>query len=124
MEGHRAERISLALREELDELIGYEMSDPRVQGVAVSEVVLSSDGKKAIVRVAVRSDLKAQQDAVAALEHAKNFLKSELLQRLQMFRVPELRFEVDVKADQGGKLDFLLRRIKRGRPRDGEQQAS
>ena len=124
MEGHRAERISLALQEELDELIGYEMSDPRVEGVTVSEVVLSSDGKKAIVRIACRKDEKAQMDAVAALEHAKNFLKSELVQRLQMFRVPDMRFEVDVEAPTGGKLDFLLRRIKRGRPRDGEQQAS
>jgi len=127
MEGHRAERITEALRGELDELIGYEMSDPRVEGVTVTEVVLSPDGKKAVVRIAVQSGNKGekeQQAAVEALEHAKNFLKSELLQRLQKYRIPDLRFEADVKANVGGKLDFLMRRIKRGRPRDGEQQAS
>lgn len=124
MEGHRAERISEALREELDELIGYEMSDPRVEGVSVSEIVLSPDGKKAVIRVACKGDEAAQKAAVAALEHARNFIKSELLQRLQMYRVPDFRFEIDVEAEVGGKIDFLLRRIKRGRPRDGEKQAS
>ena len=53
MEGHRAARISLALREELDELIGYEMSDPRVASVTITEVVLATDGKKAQVRISV-----------------------------------------------------------------------
>lgn len=124
MEGHRAERISEALRSELDELISYEMSDPRVETVGVTEVVLSPDGKKAVIRIAVQGGDKEKKDAVAALEHAKNFLKTELVRRLHMYRVPDLRFESDVNAETGGKLDFLLRRIKRGRPRDGEQQAS
>ena len=74
MEGHRAERISEALREELDELIGYEMSDPRVDGVSVSEIVLSPDGKKAVIRVACKGDERAQKAAVEALDHARNFL--------------------------------------------------
>lgn len=124
MEGHRAERIILALREELDELIGYEMSDPRVEGVTVSEVVLSQDGKKAVIRVAIPgASEQKQKQAVDALEHARGFLKSELTQRLHLFRIPDMKFEADVNASVGGKLDFLIRRIKRGRPRDGEQHA-
>lgn len=125
MEGHRAQRVIEALREELDELIGYEMADPRVEGVTVTEVILSSDSKKAVVRVAVPgNDEQRHKTAVDALEHARPFLKSELYQRLQMFRVPELKFETDLNAATGGKVDFLLRRIKRGRPRNGEQSAS
>ncbi|BDC51530.1 ribosome-binding factor A [Bryobacterales bacterium F-183] len=125
MEGHRAQRVIEALREELDELIGYEMADPRVEGVSVTEVILSPDSKKAVVRVAVPgNDEKKHREAVEALDHAKSFLKSELLHRLQMFRVPEFKFETDLNAATGGKVDFLLRRIKRGRPRDGEQSAS
>ncbi len=125
MEGHRAQRVIEALREELDELIGYEMADPRVEGVGVTEVVLSPDSKKAVVRVSVPgNDERRHKAAVDALEHARSFLKTELYQRLQMFRVPELKFETDLNAATGGKVDFLLRRIKRGRPRDGEQSAS
>ena len=118
MEGHRAERITEALREELDELIGYEMSDPRVESVTVSEVVLSPDGRKAQIRLRIPGDEARQREALKALEHAKNFLRTEMLQRLHMFRVPEMRFEADVSAQVGNRIDFLMRRIKRGRPRD------
>jgi ribosome-binding factor A len=130
MEGHRAARIIEALREELDELIGYEMSDPRVEGVTVSEVVLSPDGKKSVIRISVPGgNAESQKGAVEALDHARNFIKRELVERLQLFRVPELKFEADLQAGVGNKLDVIMRRIKRGRPRDGggsggEQQVS
>jgi ribosome-binding factor A len=118
MEGHRAERISIALREELEELIGYEMSDPRVQDVAITEVVLATDGKKAQIRISVPGTDKAKQDAVAALENARGFLKRELTKRLNMYRVPEIHFESDLNAELAGRMDQLMKRIKRGRPRD------
>jgi ribosome-binding factor A len=118
MEGHRAQRISVALREELDELIGYEMSDPRVEGVVITEIVLASDGKKAQIRISVSGGDKAKKDAVEALENARGFLKRELTKRLKMYRVPEIHFESDVNAELAGRLDQLMKRIKRGRPRD------
>jgi ribosome-binding factor A len=120
MEGHRAERISLALREELDELIGYEMSDPRVQSVVITEVVLATDGKKAQIRVSVPGTDKAKQEAVAALENARGFLKRELTKRLNMYRVPEIHFENDLNAELAGRMEQIRKRIKRGRPRDVE----
>ena len=120
MEGHRAQRISEALREELDELIGYEMSDPRVEGVHVIDVILSPDGKKAVVRLAVGGGEIRQKEALSALDHARNYLKSELISRLHMFRVPEMRFGAEGLPENGSRMDFLLRRIKRGRPREAE----
>lgn len=123
MVGHRAQRISEALREELNELIGYEMSDPRVQDAEVIEVILSPDNKKALVRLSVGGGEDRQRAAEAALEHARNFLKSELNIRLHMFRVPELRFESEGLPENGSRMDFLFRRIKRGRPRDAEPSA-
>ena len=43
MEGHRAERVTEAIREELGEIIGYEMSDPRIGSATVTEVHVSPD---------------------------------------------------------------------------------
>ena len=118
MESHRVRRISEALREELDELIGYEMSDPRVEGVSVIDVILSSDSKKAVIRLAVGGGEARQKEALEALDHARNFIKAELLTRLHMFRVPEMRFAAEGLPENGSRMDFLIRRIKRGRPRE------
>ena len=117
MDERRAKRISEALSEELNELIGYEMSDPRVQDVEVIEVILSPDSRKAQVRLSVPGGEAKQQAAVDALEHARSFLKSELNIRLHMYRVPEMRFSAEGLPENGSRMDFLMRRIKRGRPR-------
>ena len=122
MVGHRAQRISEALREELHEMIGYEMSDPRVQDIEVIEVILSPDGKKAQVRLSVPGGQTKQTEALDALEHARGFLKRELNIRLHMFRIPEIKFGAEGLPENGSRLDFLFRRIKRGRPREGQEE--
>lgn len=114
---HRTERISEALREELSELIGYEMADPRIAPAWVTAVHISPDKRRALVRIGV-PDPGLSAPAVAALESGKGFLKSELARRLQLFRIPELHFEADPLAESGDRLDHLLKRIRKGRPRD------
>lgn len=120
MENHRAERVSEALREELSELISYELSDPRIGDAIVTEVLVSPDKRHAQVRLHLSPDLKAQKETILALEGARHFLRRMLAERLNLFRVPELHFEPDVELSKNGKMDSLLKRIKRGRPRDVE----
>ena len=85
--------------------------------------MLASDGKKAQIRISIAGGDKAKKDAVEALENARGFLKRELTKRLKMYRVPEIHFESDVNAELAGRLDQLMKRIKRGRPRDVAAQA-
>ena len=88
---HRVERISQALREELSELIGYEMSDPRVAAVSVTDVHISADKRFAHVRVGVPEG-GDPGEALKALEHARTFLRRKLSARLEMYRIPESPF--------------------------------
>lgn len=119
---HRSERISEALREELGELIAYEMADPRVSSVIVTDVEISPDMKHARVLIAF-SGLADQGAALLALNHARSFLRREVAHRLELFRVPELHFEADVSPELRGRMGPLFRRIRRGRPRDQQVRA-
>jgi ribosome-binding factor A len=114
---HRTERISEALREELSELISYELSDPRVSSTTVTSLDVSPDKRHALVRIRVDEGVDAKQ-ALAALEHAAPFLRREVARRLELFRVPELHFESDIASELGPRVDHLLKRIKKGRPRE------
>jgi ribosome-binding factor A len=114
---HRTERISEALREELAELIGYELSDPRINFATVTSVEVSPDKRHAFVRIGVPEGSDAEK-SLAALEHARQFLRHQLAIRLELFRIPELHFEADVATELGGRMDNLLKRIKKGRPRE------
>jgi ribosome-binding factor A len=119
MENHRAERVSEALREELGEMISYELSDPRIGDAIVTEVLISPDKRHAQVRLHLSDDPAQQCNTIEALEGARHFLRRQLAERLNLFRVPELHFEADVQA-QGSRIDHLLKRVRRGRPRDVE----
>lgn len=117
MDPHRTERLSEALKEELAELIAYEMADPRVTDVTVSEVIVSPDKKRAQVHIGLTGSGDAGP-AIEALEHAKGFLKRELTQRLETYRIPDLHFEPDVSVTLGPRMETLLRRVRKGRPSD------
>jgi len=114
---HRTERISEALREELTELVGYELADPRVASATVTGLEVSPDKRHALVLVRVDEGADTQQ-TIAALEHAAPFLRREVARRLELFRVPELHFEADIATELGGRMEQLLKRIKKGRPRE------
>jgi ribosome-binding factor A len=119
IQDHRTERITEAIREELSEMIGYEMADPRVGSAIVTEVQISPDKRHALVRVRVSEDSDAKK-TIEALDHARNFLRRQLATRLDVYRIPELHFEADVSSELGSKMEYLLKRIKKGRPRDPE----
>jgi ribosome-binding factor A len=121
LDPYRHERVSESIREELDELIAYEMSDPRVGSATVAEVLISPDYRKAVVRLALIGTPKEQAATLVALNHAKQFLRHELTERLQLFKTPELHFEAALAADLAAKAAKILKRIERGRPKpDGE----
>ena len=119
MDPYRHERVSESIREELDELIAYEMSDPRVGSATVTEVLISPDYRKAVIRLALIGTAAEQAATLDALNHAKAFLRRELTERLQLFKTPELHFEAALAADLAAKAAKILKRNERGRPKPG-----
>ncbi|HEY4085084.1 MAG TPA: 30S ribosome-binding factor RbfA [Bryobacteraceae bacterium] len=111
MDEHRTQRVSEAVREELAELIGFEMDDPRLSSVSVTSAEVSPDMRHAHVKVAVETS--RERAVLAGLEHAKSFLKHELAARLNLRHMPDLHFAVDSHPDADSRIDFLLRRAKR-----------
>lgn len=120
MDARRSERLSQAMREELEEMISYEMGDPRIDVQGVSDVLVTPDGRKARVLLILTSNAKKQEDTIEALNHAKGFLRVELGHRLNIFRIPELHFEPAIGAELGSRVAHLLKRVRKGRPRPDE----
>ena len=117
MDERRTARVSEAVREELAEIIGFELDDPRLAEVQVTEVHVSSDGRYAHIRVAISGDDRQQKAALAALDHARHYLRHEVGSRLSLRHVPELHFSQDRYADADSRVEILLRRAKKTRSR-------
>jgi len=118
MDERRTLRVSEAVREELSEIIGFETEDPRLLAIEVMEAHVSPDGRHATVRVACRGSEREQKESMAALEHARHYLRHELASRLDLRHVPELHFTQDKNPDVESRIDFLLKRAKRSRGRE------
>jgi len=115
MDERRTLRVSVAVQEELAELIGFELDDPRLADVTVTEAHVSSDGKYAHVKVALGGDDRQQKASMAALDHARHYLRHELATRLSLRHVPDLHFELDRNPDADSRIDILLKRAKKSR---------
>src|SRR5689334_20892631 len=115
MDEHRILRVSETVREELSEIIGFEMSDPRLAVVDVREVHLTPDSRHAHIGVALSGDKKEQEQGLAALEHAKNYLRHELARRLNLRRIPELHFTADLWSEAENRVEVLLKRARKSR---------
>lgn len=118
MDSHRNQRVSEALREELGELIAYELSDPRIGDATVTEVLVSPDMRHAQVRLHMSDAKREQEQTIQALSGARHFLRRVLAERLNLFRVPELHFEADLSPGASERMEQLLKRMRRGRPRE------
>ena len=118
MEKHRSERLAETLREELEEILNYELEDPRIDALGVTEVLLSSDMRRATVLLAPREDNPDFEDSLAALDHAKHHIRHILMERMELYRMPEIRFEAATGSRVPSKARHLLRRVRKGRPKD------
>lgn len=115
MEERRKIRLAEAIRDELAELIVYELADPRIQLAGVTDVHLSPDGKRADVLVHTTGNETEQSATMEALTSAAGFLRKQLILRLALRHVPDLRFRPDSEAASGERLEVLLKRAQKWR---------
>ena len=88
--------------------IVHQMRDPRVQGVNISEVVVSKDLSYATVYVSVIGEEDIQHSALTALRRAAGHIRSQIAQRIHLRYAPELRIEYDRTAEQAARVLSLI----------------
>jgi len=111
---HR-DRLSEALREEIETILEGELGDPRIGLASVSEVQMAEDARSARVLVEVAGDDAEAERTLEGLQAAKNFVRHELAERLHLRRPPELFFQVDRSHQLESRVKELLDREKKRR---------
>jgi ribosome-binding factor A len=114
---HRHERVGEEIAHEINAMLAGELKDPRLEGtVVVSEVRVQPDMKHARVFINMQGTGKEQADAIKALDHASGFIRRELIERLQLRRLPELHFTLDHSQEYTERIDQLLKEMKKDKP--------
>ena len=91
----RADRISDLIKVEISNILSLEVKDPRVKGVTILKVELSSDMRQSFIFFSSDnsfSDLDSKEILVG-LEKAKGFIRRKLSNNLNLRRTPEIHFK-------------------------------
>lgn len=118
-ETSRAVRVAVQLRQEIARFVGRELSDPRLEGLVVSNAWISADLRLAkiyfrIATTAEGAELGARRkDAEHALERASGRMRKAVTARLGLRVAPELRFVYDEGQDARNRIEQLLDEVKR-----------
>ena len=114
---HRHERVGEEIAHEINAMLAGELKDPRLEvSIVASEVRVQPDMKHARVFINVKGTNKEQSDAIKALEHASGYIRGELVERLQLRRVPELHFTLDLSQEHVERIERLLKEMKKDNP--------
>lgn len=121
----RVARLNEQLKRELTALIQFEVRDPRIGMVTITDVEVSPDLYHARVYFTLLGDDDQRRTAAEGLRAAAGFLRTEIGRRMHIRRAPELHFTLDETLEHAARIEQLLREARGdARPADtGEGDA-
>ena len=93
----RSDRIADLIKVEISQVLSLEVRDPRVQGITVLNVLLTSDMKKADIFISQSNSFNEIdiEEVKKGLEKAKGFIRRKLSKNLNLRRTPEIFFKLE-----------------------------
>ena len=101
----RSHRVAEQMRRELADLLQFEVKDPRIVMVTITEVEVTGDMAHAKI---FYSAAKASDAVQKGLEKSSGFLRTQLAKRMLLRTVPQLHFVYDASIDNGMKMAQLI----------------
>ncbi|MFK8054452.1 MAG: 30S ribosome-binding factor RbfA [Woeseiaceae bacterium] len=118
----RSSRLSGQVQRVLNELLRFEIKDPRLNGVTVSAIDLSRDLSVARIYYATLDPDADPAPALQALQKASGFLRGRLGREIKVRHVPELRFAHDDSVARGFHLTGLIAASEAGQPASSDDE--
>jgi len=101
----RATRVAEQMQRELADLLQFEVKDPRVGMITITQVEVTGDMAHAkIFYTAAKASGSIQQ----GLEKSAGFLRTQIAKRMLLRTVPQLHFVYDASIDNGMKMAQLI----------------
>lgn len=119
----RLQRINDRIREELSEMLLQEVSDPRLEGISITDVKVDRELAYADVYVSALEGSERWPQIQDGLEHAQGFLRRELSQRVELRVFPRLRFRWDPTFERAERIERLIASLHEEAAPTGDQSS-
>ena len=104
----RPERLAEALKVEISEVVGFELDDPRLEMITVTDVEVADDMRDAKVFVLVRGSEDEIEQALKTLRHAATFVRQQVAMNLDLRHAPHVHFVRDTAEENASRINEIL----------------
>jgi len=119
----RGLRVADQIQRDLAEIIAFELKDPRVGMITITEVQVTPDYAHAKVFFTMLNDNKdAIKQTVEGLDKASGYIRGQLGRRLTIHTLPQLHFVHDSSTARGMQLSALIDQANAVRAKDADEQ--
>ena len=118
----RGLRVADQIQRDLSEIVAFELKDPRVGMITITEVQITADYAHAKVFFTMLSDDKEViKNTVAGLHKAAGYIRIQLGKRLSIHTLPELHFLHDTSTARGIEMSRLIDLANATRAKDDDE---
>ena len=115
----RGLRVADQIQRDLSEIVAFELKDPRVGMITITEVQITPDYAHAKVFFTMLSDdAETIKNTVTGLHKAAGYIRIQLGKRLSIHTLPELHFVHDTSTARGIQMSRLIDEANATRAKD------
>ena len=111
----RIEKLQELIKQEVSKMLLYDIKDPRIGFVTVTEVEMTGDLREATIYVSIMGNDEQIKDSMEGLQSALGFVRREIGKRIRLRFTPEISFAPDKSLDYSEHIQKLLLQIEKER---------
>ncbi len=102
------ERMDMILQREISNILQFDLKDPKLGFVTVTDVQCTRDLSIAKVYVTFLGKQERNDAGMKILQKSKGYIRSTLAKRIKIRKMPDLIFVQDTSLAQGNKIESIL----------------
>ncbi len=110
----RIEKLQELIKQEVGKMLLYDIKDPRIGFVTVTDVEMTGDLREAKIFISIMGDDEKISETLEGINSALGFIRREIGKRIKIRFTPEISFALDKSLDYSEHIQKILRRIENG----------
>ena len=109
----RIEKLQELIKQEVGKMLLYDIKDPRIGFVTVTDVEMTGDLREAKIFVSIMGNEEQIKDTTDGLKSALGFIRREIGKRIRLRFTPEISFAPDKSLDYSEHIQKILLQIEK-----------
>lgn len=110
----RREKLQELIKQEVGKMILYDIKDPRIGFVTVTDVEMTGDLREAKIFISIMGDDEKISESLEGINSALGFIRREIGKRIKIRFTPEISIALDKSLDYSDHIQKILRGLENG----------